>query len=128
MTAQNRYNVILMDVQMPNMDGLEATAAIRAREVAGGEVRGCTAGGGLPIIAMTAYAMQEDRDRCLAAGMDGYLSKPVNAQELIGLVEGLARDAAPVAAAPHDFVNSGGETRYRTLPPHNPPKVGFFIR
>jgi CheY-like chemotaxis protein len=68
------YSVVLMDVQMPVMDGLEVTAAIRAREQ--------TSGGHLPIIAITAHAMQGDEERCLAAGMDGYVAKPVAADEL----------------------------------------------
>ena len=87
LTELDSYDVILMDVQMPEMNGLEATALIRQREQ--GRQR-------VPIIAMTAHAMKEDRDRCLAAGMDGYLSKPVSAQAMIGLVESLARRAAPV--------------------------------
>ena len=88
LTERNRYDVILMDVQMPGMNGLEATAAIRQRE--GSESR-------VPIIAMTAHALKDDRDRCLAAGVDGYLSKPVNAKEMIGLVESLACGGVPVA-------------------------------
>ena len=86
LTAKNRYDVILMDVQMPGMNGLEATTAIRKRE--GPESR-------VPIIAMTAHALKDDRERCLAAGMDGYLSKPVNAKEMIGLIESLACGECP---------------------------------
>ena len=81
LTEQNCYDVILMDVQMPGMNGLEATAAIRNRE--GGRRR-------VPIIAMTAHAAKGDRERCLAAGMDGYLSKPIDGQEMISLAETLA--------------------------------------
>ncbi len=72
-------HVVLMDVQMPGMNGLEATAAIRAAER--------ERGGHLPIVAMTAHAMEGDRDRCLAAGMDAYLTKPVSATLLHEMIE-----------------------------------------
>jgi CheY-like chemotaxis protein len=68
-----------MDVQMPGLDGFEATAAIREKE------RQC--GGHLPIIAMTAHAIKGDRERCLAAGMDEYLAKPLRVQELDDLLD-----------------------------------------
>ncbi|MGC8605581.1 MAG: response regulator, partial [Desulfomonilaceae bacterium] len=74
------FDVILMDVQMPGMDGLEATRAIRTRESLLGQPR-------IPIIAMTAYAMAGDRERCFEAGMDGYVSKPINTQELFEKIE-----------------------------------------
>jgi two-component system, sensor histidine kinase and response regulator len=73
------FDIVLMDVQMPEMDGLEATAAIRAKERA--------AGGHIPIIAMTAHALKGDQDRCLAAGMDGYISKPIRVNELFETME-----------------------------------------
>jgi two-component system sensor histidine kinase/response regulator len=68
------YDVILMDVQMPQMDGIEATQSIRTEELGSDRHQ--------PIIALTAHAMQGDHERCLAAGMDGYLSKPIRPQEL----------------------------------------------
>ena len=84
--ARQRFDAVLMDVQMPEMDGFEATAALREREKADG--------GHLPIIAMTAHAMKGDRDRCLAAGMDGYVTKPLRPQELFDVLEGTV--ATPV--------------------------------
>jgi PAS domain S-box-containing protein len=77
-TAQGVFDLILMDVQMPDMDGFETTAAIRAREL--------STGGRVPIVALTAHAMKGDRERCLNAGMDGYLSKPVQLQDLRDLL------------------------------------------
>ncbi len=76
---REHFDLILMDLQMPQMDGLAATRAIREREC-GGPVR-------VPIVAMTADALPEDRDACLAAGMDDYLSKPVSLGALRGLLE-----------------------------------------
>jgi PAS domain S-box-containing protein len=73
------FDVVLMDVQMPLMDGFEATAAIRETESANGE--------SLRIIGVTAHAMQGDKQRCLEAGMDGYLSKPFVAKDLFALIE-----------------------------------------
>jgi CheY-like chemotaxis protein len=79
--ARQRYDLVLMDLEMPEMGGLEATAAIRDRET--------TQGGHLPIFALTARATAEDRERCLTAGMNGYLVKPVRQVELLALTEGL---------------------------------------
>jgi CheY-like chemotaxis protein len=73
------FDAVLMDVQMPVLDGLEATAAIRAREA--------EYGGHLRILGVTAHAMEGDRQRCLEAGMDGYLSKPFVAKDLFALLE-----------------------------------------
>jgi len=75
-----RFDILLLDVQMPRMDGFETAAAIRARENGSRH---------LPILAMTAHAMKGDRERCLAAGMDAYVSKPIRMQELYTSIESL---------------------------------------
>jgi two-component system sensor histidine kinase/response regulator len=76
------FDLVLMDVQMPEMDGFEATSSIRARER--------FTGTRTPIVAMTAHAMKGDRDKCLAAGMDAYVSKPIRGSELIQAITRLA--------------------------------------
>jgi len=81
-----RFDVVLMDVQMPLMDGVEATAAIRKEERSTGQH--------IPIIAMTAHAMLGDRQRFLASGMDGYVSKPIHTQELFTAIENVLSLAA----------------------------------
>jgi two-component system, sensor histidine kinase and response regulator len=87
-----RFDVVLMDVQMPLMDGVEATAAIRKEERSTGQH--------IPIIAMTAHAMLGDRQRFLASGMDGYVSKPIHTQELFTAIENvLSLAAAPLLPA-----------------------------
>ena len=80
LAEQRAFDLILMDVQMPEMDGLEATARIRALQKESGTYT--------PIIAMTAYAMTGDREKCLNAGMDGYVNKPINPEEFVATVEG----------------------------------------
>ena len=86
------FDAILMDVQMPNMDGLEATAQIRRREQ-----QASTGEPGIPILAMTAHAMEGDREMCLNAGMDDYITKPLKKEELF---EALARAATRRAGRP----------------------------
>ncbi len=76
------YDLVFMDVQMPELDGFETTARIREREK--------SAGGRQTIIALTAHAMKGDRERCLAAGMDGYLAKPIRPRELDEILEAQA--------------------------------------
>jgi PAS domain S-box-containing protein len=88
---QGVFDLVLMDVQMPGMGGLEATALIRARERVSGRH--------VPVVAMTARAMKGDREECLAAGMDGYVSKPIQPGQLFEAIETAVR-SAPAAPPP----------------------------
>jgi CheY-like chemotaxis protein len=80
LATTQRFDVILMDVQMPGIDGLQATATLRGHDLTAG----------VPIIALTAHAMAGDRQRCLDAGMDGYLAKPLDLAQLVQTVESYA--------------------------------------
>jgi len=88
---RGEYDLVLMDVQMPGMDGFEATAAIRRAEDSKRHV---------PIYAFTAHAMAGDREKCLNAGMDGYVSKPVQLRDLLALIDEVAAKT-PAVAQPH---------------------------
>ncbi len=110
MLAHGDYSAVFMDCQMPNLDGYAATGRIRASEEAGAR---------LPVIAMTAHAMKGDRERCLDAGMDDYLSKPLRPEALDEVLErwlGLAPDGAPAAAAQEAAIEGLiDEARMRTF-------------
>jgi two-component system sensor histidine kinase/response regulator len=89
------FDLVFMDVQMPEMDGLEATAVIRKREQLSGKHQA--------VIALTAHAMKGDEERCVAAGMDGYLSKPIRPQELDDILRGYVahrRETANIQQTP----------------------------
>jgi CheY-like chemotaxis protein len=79
--VKENFHLVLMDIQMPGMDGFEATAAIRDAEKITGKR--------IPIVAMTAHALKGDQDRCMAAGMDDYLSKPIRSLDLFAVIERL---------------------------------------
>jgi CheY-like chemotaxis protein len=81
--ANESFDIVFMDVQMPEMDGFEATAAIRQQEQ--------STGTHVPIVAMTAHALKGDHERCLAAGMDAYISKPIRQEELYATIESILR-------------------------------------
>jgi CheY-like chemotaxis protein len=81
MWENGNYDLVLMDVQMPRMNGFEATRAIREKEG--------KRGGHTPIVAVTAYALQQDEEQCLAAGMDAYISKPVDFKKLLETIRRL---------------------------------------
>jgi len=82
--ANDSFDIVLMDIQMPVMDGFQATAAIRAKEK--------LTGGHIPIVAMTAHALKGDQERCISAGMDGYVSKPIRTSELFSTIESMLAD------------------------------------
>jgi two-component system, sensor histidine kinase and response regulator len=103
------FDLVLMDIQMPEMDGLEATRAIRDREVETGKH--------IPIIAITAHAMKGDRKRCLDAGMDGYISKPINTKELFDRINAVAGLVGPARSAGEDLAPSRTNGRAHTTPP-----------
>jgi PAS domain S-box-containing protein len=96
------FDLVLMDVQMPQMDGLEVATAIRARER--------TNGGHIPIIAMTAHALKGDRELCLAAGMDEYIAKPIRAHALFDVIEAVVPQAVAASASASEEVINWPET------------------
>jgi CheY-like chemotaxis protein len=85
------FDLILMDIEMPEMNGLEATRVIRECEPRNARV---------PIYALTAHALAGDSDRCLSGGMDGYISKPINVDELLKILEALAESRSPTEVSP----------------------------
>ena len=99
---RHKFDLVLMDVQMPEMGGFEATQAIREKEK--------STGGHLPIIAMTAHAMQGDRQKCLDAGMDGYLTKPLDPKSFLRTVEESVTVTVPAAGAKAAEGDSGRES------------------
>ncbi len=121
--AREAFALVLMDVQMPEMDGFETTKAIRAREAEKNTARGTmnderethnsafslqpSALPHIPIVALTAHAMKGDRERCLAAGMDAYLSKPVEAQQLFEVIESLVLPFASLQEEVNEAEPSG---------------------
>jgi two-component system sensor histidine kinase/response regulator len=98
--AQRTFDIVLMDGQMPEMDGFEVTKLIRRKEKATGTH--------LPIIALTAHAMAGDKERCLAAGMDGYVSKPLKLEELFSVIEEAAAQLV-VAQISNTLLRNSGD-------------------
>jgi CheY-like chemotaxis protein len=97
--ARERFDVVLMDVEMPEMDGLAATT-VRRRERHRASQHPAEDAPHVPVIAMTAHAMQGDEQRCLACGMDGYVSKPIRAARLFDVIADVLSPPPAGAAAP----------------------------
>ena len=97
---QADFDLTLMDIQMPEMSGFEITAIVRERER--------KTGAHMPIVAMTAYAMKGDRERCLEAGMDDYISKPIQTAELYRVITKLAPEAGERRVTPQAHENQSG--------------------
>jgi CheY-like chemotaxis protein len=106
------FDLALLDLQMPEMDGLRAAVLIR-------EWEGNMGRGHLPIIALTAHAMRGDRERCLAAGMDGYVTKPINRAELLGTI-----DAVMERCGAGEIPVSPGARRQESPSQAAPPGIG----
>jgi len=109
--AATRFDMVLMDVQMPEMDGFEATAAIRAKERVSGEH--------IPLVAITAHAMRGDRERCLQAGFDGYVSKPIRFEELFDVIDDLVARAPASPPAPDAPVPRTRSSAPTPVPPRS---------
>lgn len=121
MLAERRFDIVLMDMQMPVMDGIEATRAIRKAERAG-KPR-------IPVIAMTANVMEGDRERCLAAGMDDFISKPIEWSKLFDVIERVMakRPAAVFTPEPVTSDSSWSEAEYAEAVDRTNPEVLAII-
>ncbi|WP_437481954.1 response regulator [Sorangium sp. So ce1014] len=106
--ATGQYDVALLDVEMPEMDGLQAARVVRARER--------REGGHMPLIVVTAYAMKGDRERCLRAGFDGYVSKPVQVEELYDMIDRLAAGPSSLEVEDPARLSLGAPSSYSPVP------------
>jgi len=124
--ARVPYTIVLMDCQMPEMDGYDATKEIRRREASGeiGESSDESCGvGHVPIIAMTANAMQGDREKCIAAGMDDYVTKPINSQDLANMMtKWLSKVEQPKVGVSGEVGEDSGKTPFSGSPDTQSPE------